>query len=77
MSEWVRVTPETMPPDGAEILVTLQDRHAGRRVFESRVVYTGGMFTTENDSGYLNPLHYFVADETVTHWAFYPSPARD
>lgn len=78
MSDWIRVTPETMPPDSSDVLVTLLGRDGGRWVFEQKVVYASGMFTTENDSGYLNPIQYFVPDGTeVTHWMPYPAPAQD
>lgn len=69
---WIKVTPETMPPDMDPVMVTV--RHTGnfKSVYvDARYNAAIGRWQFEYGGNYIN------FDSQVTHWAFWPKPAED
>ena len=80
--DWIKVTPETMPPIGVYVLVTAIYNRTGERRVIGETAYeeywTGygnkwfGPVGSQNDYWPLENEGY-----TVTHWMSYPEPAED
>lgn len=75
---WVRVTPETMPPEGKAILMTVEydDEEIPKRL--TKIGTWAG-----RDFGFISLIDFFGGWENlreeikVTHWMFIPEPAED
>lgn len=69
MMDWIKVTPETMPPDMEKVLLTFNGET------------TTGRYN--KDTGYIEHLQYtggyseFYPQSGVTHWMPLPEPAED
>jgi len=75
---WIKVTPETMPPDMEEVIATIRDGDGKKHVY-GNIRWNSCYNEFEIlSSGYED---YWVSacdeDETVTHWMPYPAPAED
>lgn len=71
---WIKVTPETMPPEMDEVFVTVEDEN-GKRYVMSDCRYNpqyGWEWQQE-------PCYEYWVDvsDKVTHWMPYPKPAED
>lgn len=72
--DWIKVTPDTMPPDEVSVMATVE-RNGKRRVFpEVRFSenYECWQYPAEACMDYWEDI-----DGVVTHWAHYPKPAED
>lgn len=72
---WIKVTPETMPPDKGMVLVTVKDV-SGQKWVESDICWNEkeGKWQHWHSDGFWENL--LLGDE-VTHWMPYPEPAED
>lgn len=72
---WIKVTPETMPPDKGMVLVTVKDYSGGKWVGAGiRWNKRDGKWERWHSDGFWNNLP--LGDE-VTHWMPMPEPAED
>ena len=76
--DWIKVTPETMPPDMEPVIATIQDKRDGERETCSDVRYNSECkkweVLMECYTGYWDEFGEFIE---VTHWMPYPEPAED
>lgn len=88
---WIKVTPETMPKDNTQVIVTVEE-NGERRVLINDIWYNPktmdgkilngfyrifiGRFDTPLEFIPLCGAKYCIAD-SVTHWMLYPGPAED
>ena len=76
MSGWIKVTPDTMPPDMEAVLVTARCRD--KRSTMADVRWNGLLGLWEM---LLEASDYYWAElwdcYEVTHWMPYPAPAQD
>lgn len=72
--DWVKVTPETMPPNGECVFVTALNEYDGQKMVIGEVAYTDGEWKLArmDDEDIFLPFGL-----TITHWAHYPAPAED
>lgn len=71
--DWIKVTPETMPPDMEPVLVTTE--YDGKRGVIADVRYNpkyGWEVLTDALGDYWEDIR-----EKVTHWMPFPEPAED
>lgn len=69
---WIKVTPETMPPDMEPVIVTYEEDDGKRDVFLDAVwceERNGWAFATE--------CGYEFVNMKITHWMPTPKPAED
>lgn len=76
--EWIKVTPETIPPEGELVLVTVH----GQQLHDvwGNVYYDRDLEHWVEASCTLNPDDDRLVDDgglKVTHWMPYPEPAED
>lgn len=72
--DWIKVAPETMPPDGQEVIATVIWRN------EKRIEF--GLYREDNEwrqdyDGMDGGGTEYYLDNEVTHWMPYPEPAED
>lgn len=67
--DWTKVTPETMPPDKENVLLTFEGRTTTGRYNKGTGYFEGLEYT----GGYSE----FYPQDGVTHWMPYPKPAED
>lgn len=83
--DWIKVTPETMPKDGEQILVTARSVKSPKNVevwancfYDSEVGQFGFYDEIEEmGRGISRYINYLDGDMRVTHWMPYPEPAED
>lgn len=74
--DWIKVTPETMPPDNELVFVTCKNRYGKRYVLHD-IVYSAEYSCWKwGKEKYRNDYWPTLTDE-VTHWMPYPDPAED
>ena len=71
---WIKVTPETMPPDMEPVIVTAVWR--GEKRVETDVYRESGFWKRDYDSMDGGGTDYYSDDE-ITHWMHMPKPAED
>lgn len=71
--DWIKVTPDTMPPEGEEVLVTVDNYGYSKETLGGATYteYSGWMVLCGSDEG-AEPIY-----GKVTHWMPYPAPAED
>lgn len=72
--EWIKVTPDTMPPDMEPVMLTVEDEE-GKRYTMSECRYNpsfGWEWAYDAGADYWQTIR-----EKVTHWMEYPYPAQD
>lgn len=79
LMDWIKVTPEAMPPDGEPILITIEswmDKH--RYVWETQARWHNGFYEVWEDDGLAcGWASGRFAGSKVTHWMPWPEPAED
>lgn len=77
MNEWIKITPDALPPDMKPVLVTVEHQDGERQTLaEVRYNHLFGVWEELADStnDFWSDLSDYVR---VTHWAYYPQPAQD
>lgn len=75
---WIKVTPDTMPKDKEEVIVTVE--HILKNGSVARYTVSGIRYTKrEGWQFFSNPLYgqWNKYSENVTHWMPLPEPAQD
>lgn len=76
--EWIKVTPETMPPENTDLLVTIFYGDCEEPVYG---VWADVRWSVKNGWQYLSnawdSVWSPVEDGEITHWMLYPKPAQD
>lgn len=77
--DWIKVTPETVPPDGEPILITIEswmDKH--RYVWETQARWHNGFYEVWEDNGFACGWGSGrFSGSKVTHWMPWPEPAEE
>lgn len=74
---WIKVTPETMPPDGKTVMATVKFPDGTKHVFpEVRYGEDGWERLVDAINDYWIGIG-FAIQGTVTHWMPCPEPAED
>ncbi len=72
---WIKLTPDTMPPDGDIVMVTVESWNGERDVYpEARFNKKRGKWEWPYEAG---ADYWDDIDEKVTHWMPLPEPATD
>lgn len=74
LMDWIKVTPETMPPDMEPVMVTVKGK-LGSDIMKD-VVWEQKSNGWAYDDG-ADCLIYLDENLKVTHWMPYPEPAED
>ena len=74
---WIKVTPETMPPEGMDVLTTLEHPDGTRITSLTAARYVHGKWEILLNTDTLRFLWVAADDLPVTHWMPYPEPAED
>lgn len=72
--DWIKVTPDTMPPDMERVIVTVVGplgKYIMKDIFFDK---SAGLWGYEDEAGYNIYLNYTL---NITHWMPYPEPAED
>ena len=72
--DWIKVTPETMPPDMEPVMVTLMFSDADGKFVWADARYNGVKWEYLSNSW---DNVWSDIDGEVTHWMPYPEPAED
>lgn len=78
MMDWIKVTPETMPPDMEPVMVTV--KRAGKKKVLSNYRYLKEYEAWQFQDKMFEewtPMNSVFRGMTVTHWKPMPSPAED
>ena len=70
--DWIKVTPETMPPDMERLIVTMIID--GEKMTIGNVRYRGECWEIEE---FLIHKWLYIKPELITHWMLMPAPAED
>lgn len=77
---WIKVTPETMPPNGEPVIVTVEDVKSKKRCIDFDVAWSrklGEWIMIDFGSEPPKTAPIKEAGLRVTHWMLYPNPAED
>lgn len=78
--EWIKVTPETMPPDGEAVIVSVKhdfgDGHIGKWT-EANIRHTQGKGWEYLANSYDNEWWYYSGGRDITYWAHMPEPVME
>lgn len=73
--QWIKVTPETMPPDDDTVIVTVEHPSGDRYIYtEARFDKDRGKWEWPYEAG---ADYWEDIEEKVTHWMPFPKPAED
>lgn len=75
--EWIKVTPETMPPGNVLFMATARDAKTGAKILLKDVEYhpVAKYYAYTTDGVVSRFLDQSLFE--VTHWMRYPEPASD
>lgn len=79
MSEWIRVTPETMPPDMEPIIVSVKYWSGLSSVWNGQVRYnkSAGRYEAWMSDGYASGWVFGVINGNITHWMPWPDLQKE
>ncbi len=73
--DWIKATPQTMPPDGQDVIVTINGKVKKHIVFG--VYRKNGKWRADYEFDEDDIYVHYYSDDEVTHWMPYPEPAED
>ncbi len=72
--DWIKVTPETMPPDMEPVFATVVDKYRTPQKSVWIMRNNNGVWESFVEDDYFTKVDEWVK---VTHWAKWPEPAED
>lgn len=72
--DWIKATPDTMPPDNQEVIATIKWRD--EKIVEFGLYRKDNEWCQDYDDMDGGGTTYYL-DDKVTHWMPYPKPAKD